>query len=641
MKKIVFLLIAFSGVFSAIAQKNVNNVNNAIDQSAGKMENAQSNASVQDNMTDNTPPDIDSLRPKWKADSFLSHFVLDFNLLGGILTQDIKVANTKPNYTNNIGSLTNTGNLKFSNGTSYGAELQIGYFFGEKAHWGVGLGFDYLYQKGDLTLDKFDVQYESKDNHGATFRQWITANAPIKEQLVITNMNIPLVLKYKKRYTRRIGFTADAGILYNLQMQNAYTTNASFDYQAMYNFTTDGGGNNETAYDNSASPALNDWLITRAQVSKHAGASLGDTFNAYRAQGYNVGLGVKPDKTTGTTHYTNGSLGFIVRPAVNFFFSDRLALNLGLYYMYQPVTSSSQHGYRVTNKLGEYSSLTNSVTSSVYQSYGLNLGLRWFIHPPKDNDDDGLPNKWDRCPDDSGLWIYKGCPDRDGDGIPDIEDSCVTVPGLIQFHGCPDTDGDGIPDKDDACPTQKGPASTHGCPDRDGDGVADKDDACPDVPGLAIFHGCPDRDGDGIPDKDDKCPDEYGPKSNNGCPLPPQTGKGERLNVGTPILFDLNQTTIHPASYPILMEAIIELNEDESATIIIDGYTDNIGSVPYNKNLSDRRAAAVRAYLTNNGISAKRLKTIGHGLDSPVAPNDTPEGRAKNRRVTMTLRHNK
>ncbi len=620
MKKIVFLLIVACGTLSAIAQ-----------------------APVADNNMVNSKPDIDSLKPKWKADSFLSRFVLDLNFLGGILTQDVKTANTNPGYSNNIPSLTNMGKLKFTNGNSYGVEAQIGFFFGYKAHWGVGLGYSYLQQSGDLTLDKFDVQYQSKDNAGATFRQWITATAPIKEKLIITQMNIPFVLKYKNRFTRRVGFTADAGMLYNFQMQNSYSTDASFDYQAIYKYDVDQAGNYVPVYDNGVNPAVNDWLITKAQLNKHAGGDLPDSFNSYRNQGYNVGLGITPDKKTGSTTYTKGSLGFIFRPALNLFLSDRVALNFGLYYMYQPITNTTTHGYRLTDKLGDYTSLTNSVSSTVYQSYGFNFGLRFFLHPPKDADHDGLPNKWDRCPVDSGLWIYKGCPDRDGDGIPDIEDSCVTVPGVLKFHGCPDTDGDGIHDKEDACPTQPGPLSTHGCPDRDGDGIADKDDACPDQPGLAIFHGCPDQDGDGIPDKDDKCPTEYGPKSNNGCPLPPQVieGKNTRPDVATPILFDLNQTTIHPASYPILMEAIIELNEDESSTIIIDGYTDNIGSSKYNQGLSNRRADAVRNYLKNNGISVKRLKTVGHGLENPVAPNETPEGRAKNRRVTMTLKHNK
>ena len=135
-----------------------------------------------------------------------------------------------------------------------------------------------------------------------------------------------------------------------------------------------------------------------------------------------------------------------------------------------------------------------------------------------DRDHDGVKDKDDLCPDDSGLVALKGCPDKDGDGITDKEDACPDVAGLAQFKGCPDKDGDGIIDKEDACPDEKGLAINKGCPDRDGDGVIDKEDACPDEKGLAINKGCPDRDGDGVIDKEDACPDKPGPKSNKGCP---------------------------------------------------------------------------------------------------------------------------
>lgn len=54
--------------------------------------------------------------------------------------------------------------------------------------------------------------------------------------------------------------------------------------------------------------------------------------------------------------------------------------------------------------------------------------------------------------------------DKDGDGVPDKYDECPETPGLKKFKGCPDTDGDGIPDKDDACPRKLGPVSNRGCP---------------------------------------------------------------------------------------------------------------------------------------------------------------------------------
>jgi Ca-activated chloride channel family protein len=85
--------------------------------------------------------------------------------------------------------------------------------------------------------------------------------------------------------------------------------------------------------------------------------------------------------------------------------------------------------------------------------------------------------------------------DQDQDGISNKLDKCPDIAGPVENNGCPwpDTDGDGIIDKDDACPTVVGPAENNGCawPDTDGDGVLDKDDACPTVPGMPEYNGCP------------------------------------------------------------------------------------------------------------------------------------------------------
>ncbi len=283
--------------------------------------------------------------------------------------------------------------------------------------------------------------------------------------------------------------------------------------------------------------------------------------------------------------------------------------------------------------------MLNSVSSGNSQSYGINLGVRFFFGKAKDSDGDGIPDKNDWCPHTYGVALFHGCPDRDGDGIPDNEDSCVNVPGLAKFHGCPDSDGDGIPDKDDACPYQAGPAQFHGCPDRDGDGIPDKDDLCPDKPGLAQFQGCPDTDGDGVPDNIDQCPTVPGPADNHGCPYPaPAPAPAvDEVKVSTPIMFEVNKTVIHKSSYPTLEEAVKKLNEDKDTYIIIDGYTDITGKPAYNRKLSVKRANAVKEHLEKMGISPKRIKIVGHGSKSPAASNDTEEGRMENRRAVMHL----
>jgi outer membrane protein OmpA-like peptidoglycan-associated protein len=71
--------------------------------------------------------------------------------------------------------------------------------------------------------------------------------------------------------------------------------------------------------------------------------------------------------------------------------------------------------------------------------------------------------------------------------------------------------------------------------------------------------------------------------------------------------------------------------------VLIEGHTDNVGSRELNLNLSKRRARAVEKYLVEKGIAQKRLKSDGFGFDRPLATNDTPLGRAKNRRTEFKL----
>ena len=209
-----------------------------------------------------------------------------------------------------------------------------------------------------------------------------------------------------------------------------------------------------------------------------------------------------------------------------------------------------------------------------------------------------------------------------------------------------DTDGDGIPDRLDHCPDVAAPGSPDGCvppeADRDNDGVPDKIDKCPDQPGPIEYEGCPDRDGDGIPDNVDKCPDQPGPPQLQGCPPPeeeePVVLESERIRINNQILFEFGSAKIDPRSYPLLDEVAKVLREHpDVGPVLIEGHTDNVGSRPYNLDLSKRRAKAVEDYLGSKEIEKKRLRSDGFGFDRPVAPNDTPMNRAKNRRTEFKL----
>lgn len=584
----------------------------------------------------------DTLKSKRKHyDALLPAWCLDINLKGGLLMQDLSQVNMAGNYTNSIAAKNNIGNVKFDNGMAYGFDAQVGYFFGKNRHWGVGVGFMYMRQTGDMTLDRFHVEYQSTDGFGDAFRQLITAKGPVKESLTMTNMNIPVVLKYKNQFNKHWGFAMDAGILYNLQLKNSYTTDATFDYEAIYAYQKTGEGT-VAVYDNNPTPNGNDWLITYDYYhTKNPNGNIVDTFSKLRGQGYNVGLGVKPNSKTGDASYKTGSIGLLLKPSVSYLVSEHVAIDLGLYYTYQTF-KSSEGNYRITDKAGSYSSLTNGMSSVSSSSLGINAGVRIYFGKPKDTDGDGIPDKRDKCPTVKGLEQFDGCPDTDGDGIQDKDDECPTIKGLAQFHGCPDTDGDGIPDKDDDCPMVKGLAQFHGCPDTDGDGIPDKDDACPTVKGLAQYHGCPDTDGDGVPDNEDKCPTEAGPASNNGCPLPPPppppVETTPEVKIATPILFDLNKTVIKKSSYAALDQAIADLKANPKAIVVIDGYADATGKSIYNKKLSAKRAEVVKAYLRKHGVSPRRIKIKAHGEKSPVADNKTKDGRAQNRRVELNIK---
>jgi outer membrane protein OmpA-like peptidoglycan-associated protein len=102
------------------------------------------------------------------------------------------------------------------------------------------------------------------------------------------------------------------------------------------------------------------------------------------------------------------------------------------------------------------------------------------------------------------------------------------------------------------------------------------------------------------------------------------------------IYFDFNSDRIREESEPILKEIADMLGRNEKWTLSIDGHTDNIGGDAYNLRLSQRRSEAVRKALVERyGIPADRLTTAGHGAGAPKDTNDTPEGRAKNRRVEL------
>lgn len=99
------------------------------------------------------------------------------------------------------------------------------------------------------------------------------------------------------------------------------------------------------------------------------------------------------------------------------------------------------------------------------------------------------------------------------------------------------------------------------------------------------------------------------------------------------VTFASGSTNLTLEAQLILNQVVDILKKYPSMEVEIRGFTDNTGSYAQNIKLSQRRAEAVKDYLVLNGIFPHRLKAFGFGPENPIAPNDTPEGRAKNRRI--------
>jgi outer membrane protein OmpA-like peptidoglycan-associated protein len=103
------------------------------------------------------------------------------------------------------------------------------------------------------------------------------------------------------------------------------------------------------------------------------------------------------------------------------------------------------------------------------------------------------------------------------------------------------------------------------------------------------------------------------------------------------IFFETDKYDLLPESKAELGKLIAFLAKNVSMRIEIGGHTDNVGSDSHNITLSQNRAKAVYDYLVTNGISAEKLTYKGYGKTMPISSNDTPEGRAKNRRTEFKV----
>jgi outer membrane protein OmpA-like peptidoglycan-associated protein len=291
----------------------------------------------------------------------------------------------------------------------------------------------------------------------------------------------------------------------------------------------------------------------------------------------------------------------------------------------------------------------------------LNVGLTFLGKSgPSDTDRDGLTDDYE-----DQIGTDPNNPDTDGDGLKDGEE----VNAYKTDPKNPDTDGDGLKDGEEVKTYSTNPLN----PDTDGDQLLDGEevntyttnpnnadtdgDRLNDGEEVNVYRTNPlnkDSDGDTLSDGDEALTYKTDPLNrdtdaggiDDGTevrrgtdPLNPADDIKQEIEIGAVIIleginFDKGSANITFDSEEILKNGALKTMQDHPEIVVeISGHTDSDGSDSYNQQLSYDRANSVKQWLVNNGIDGSRIETQGFGEGRPIAPNDTPENKLKNRRI--------
>jgi len=200
---------------------------------------------------------------------------------------------------------------------------------------------------------------------------------------------------------------------------------------------------------------------------------------------------------------------------------------------------------------------------------------------------------------------------------------------IMNTPGNKDSDDDGIVDKFDKCPDVAGLFSNNGCPpieevvkEKEKEASVDQSIAKTNAPAAVaavVASGNSGGSSKGLSNEE-----KY-------------RLKNEILVEMTPIRFDFNSYQLNAKAYEQLNTIAVIMRNNSSYKLSLKGFTDDAGSADYNKKLSEQRANSVAEYLNSRGISKDRIKILAVGKDSPLDDNSSKIGKSNNRRVECKL----
>lgn len=276
----------------------------------------------------------------------------------------------------------------FSGGKAFGGDIMLEHYFGLKSNIGIEAGLAFNSISGNVTKDAFHVVYKGGSDiantprlGGNSYTQIITAVSPIVEKIAITNFAIPIMAVYKGKLTGKLGFKVEGGIALNLYYKSTMSsssTNAKFDYEAVYKYSTPYSSTVAGDFFDPGSGAGFDkssWLITQSFAGSHTN-NVQSYFQDLNARNYPVGLGIEA-QSKNTSASFNPGISFTIRPSICFNFNKGASLNIGVFYTN---TSFTQTGnYRLIDENKSYNSLMQGVSKTSNSNFGIHISYSYSL----------------------------------------------------------------------------------------------------------------------------------------------------------------------------------------------------------------------------------------------------------------------